>query len=171
MFAVLQSASSDMADGWDLITSDVSTAFLQGQQEGRDLPLFMRAPSDPLVEATGRFQESPLYLILGNIYGLANAPYLWSLEVRRRFAALGFLSHTLDVMTFYHRAPGTGSIDAICVVHVDDVLAAVSPLFDLEPLKAAFTWGEWSSVRREPITFIGRQIRLRNGTDLIVYQQ
>ena len=42
-------------------------------------------------------------------------------------------------MTFYHRALGTGSIDAICVVHVDGVLAAVSPHFDLGPLEAAFT--------------------------------
>lgn len=169
-YVVLQYAASGFMTGWNLQTSDVATAFLQGQQQDRDLPLFMRAPTDPLVEKSGRFHDAQIYLVLGNIYGLANAPYLWSLEVRRRMAELGFVSHSLDVMCFTHRDP-KGIIDAICIFHVDDVLISHAPSYDMRQLKAAFTWGPWCSVLDGTIKFIGKQIRLRNHTELIVFQQ
>jgi hypothetical protein len=51
-FCVLQIAVSNFINGWDLLSADVSTAFLQGSQTqaNREQPLFMRPPSDPLVD-------------------------------------------------------------------------------------------------------------------------
>jgi hypothetical protein len=178
-FCVLQMAASNFIHGWDLLTADVSTAFLQGSQAAadRELPLFMRPPSDPLVDSTDAWKDAVLYLVLGNIYGLANAPYLWSLEVRAKMKQLGFDAHSLDVMCFIHR-DANGLIQAICVFHVDDILLAVAPWFDQGPIRQAFTWGDWDSIWKAPLKYVGKQLRLRpfkeKGVDqqlVVIYQQ
>jgi hypothetical protein len=58
-------------------------------------------------------------MIIGNIYGLANAPAIWCDEVRRRLCSVGFVSSTLDVMFFLCRN-SVGCLIAAIIVHVDD---------------------------------------------------
>ena len=99
--------------GWPVGAADASAAFLQGSQVGRDEPLYMEPPADPLIEASGRFQESTLYKIEGNIYGLANAPLAWSKEVVSRMKAVGFTIHTL-AMCFIHR-DRQGHLDCLAI--------------------------------------------------------
>ena len=60
----------------------MAIAFLKGQREAasgeRKGRLYMRPPEDPLVTKSGCFREAELFEIVGNVYGLANAPYLFS---------------------------------------------------------------------------------------------
>ncbi|CAK9023753.1 Copia protein, partial [Durusdinium trenchii] len=71
----------DTQKPWLAWAGDAQTAFLQGKQKDseRPLPLYMRLPKDGLIEKTGHWR-SDLYQILGNVYGLSNAPHLWSEE-------------------------------------------------------------------------------------------
>ena len=82
---------------WSLWCGDVSTAFLQGQQDMTERPsdLYLLPPQD---EITRRAQSFPaaLYRIRGNVYGLASAPKTWYKEVSRRFLSTGYLQHSLS---------------------------------------------------------------------------
>ena len=99
IFVVLQFYISYLAEGWKLFAGDIEAAFLQGEQKGRTL--FMFPPRDGLIDLAGAFPHR-LYRILGNVYGLANAPLEWANEVRRRLYSVGFVSHSLDVMCFLY---------------------------------------------------------------------
>lgn len=65
---------------WHLWLSDAEKAFLQGVQdktERGNQPPNMAPPRDPTLEAANAY-PAPLYEIVGNCYGLANAPRVWS---------------------------------------------------------------------------------------------
>ncbi len=170
IMATLQVASSGWCHAWDLCTADITTAFLQGAQEKyeRSGKLCMRAPTDPLVAASGSFQEAELYEVVGNFCGLANAPFLFSKVVRSKMKRLGFVERSLDCMLFLFYK--NGEFVAIACFHVDDMLLACAPTYDFTGLRDAFTWGPWSSLRQCSLKFTGHQFRLRND-DIIVHQQ
>eukprot|EP00439_Symbiodinium_sp_Y106_P037341 s4645_g4.t1 len=109
--------------GW---TADAATAFLQGQQpqSERSQPLYMRPPSDGLIAQTPHW-KAKLYLIKSNIYGLANAPRLWSIEVTTRLLKLGYIQHSFDKMVFIKR-DGNGHLVSIIIVYVDDFLGELT---------------------------------------------
>jgi len=103
-FFLLQVCASSFRHGqrWSLVTGDVEAAFLQGKKDDGTEPLMGR-PSDPLLAATGCWQNFDLAEIVGNIYyGRANAPWLWLKEVVRRMHSHGFVSHSLDLQCFLH---------------------------------------------------------------------
>ena len=113
------------SDSWCLWCGDVRTAFLQGQQEGRTQPLFMAPPRDGICVKAQVF-SAPLYEILGNVYGLANAPRVWSLEVTKRLKGAGYEQHSLDRQLYLfwdtpsgHKAP---ILLSLAIVYVDDFL-------------------------------------------------
>ena len=171
---VCQCAVSGFADGWKLITADVSTAFLQGRQQDRAQPLYMRPPHDPIVAMSGEFADCELYEVLGNVYGLANAPYLWSCEVRNTMCnTLCFRVHSLDAMMFLKYFPykegETPRLCCICIFHVDDMLCAYHPRYCIDEIRQAFTWGSWDDIDSGEIKFAGRQMR-REGNTIIVFQ-
>ena len=87
---------------WKLASGDATAAFLQGQQSARSEPLYMYPPKDPIIAKSGYWQDSEIYEVVGNIYGLVNAPYEWCMEVMRRMYDLGFVSHSLDVLSLIH---------------------------------------------------------------------
>ena len=95
----------------------MATAFLQGEPDARELPLFLRPKSFP----------HRLYSIEGNLYGLASAPKTWIKRVVRTLTASQFLTHRLDHMCFYKRCP-RGYLQVILVVRVDDFLVAYRSL-------------------------------------------
>ena len=151
---------------WLMATGDVETAFLQGGPGAeRKEPLYM-APLDPIAIAAGAFAEAKLWEVVGNVYGLANAPHNFFLVVRDKMVILGFRSHSLDVCLylFFSTVPSaiendlksglplvligqTLLLEAAVLFHVDDMLAAFSPSFNHKDLYDAFSWGdpwEWS---------------------------
>eukprot|EP00971_Amphidinium_carterae_P100930 1996885-Amphidinium_carterae.1 len=79
----------------------------------------MTPPSDEIGRRAGTFPHR-LYKLVGNVYGLANAPLTFTREVQRKLMALGFRSHPLDACLYllYHEE----SLVAACIWHVDDML-------------------------------------------------
>ena len=107
---------------WRTWLADASTAFLQGSQSDseRSHPLYMWAPKDPLIEKSGHW-KSDIYEILGNVYGLSNAPHLWAMEVSGTLSKLGYEPMDFDRMVFTKRDAHGALVSAI-LVYVDDFL-------------------------------------------------
>ena len=132
------------SDSWSLWCGDVRAAFLQGQQEGRTQPLYMAPPRDGICMKAQVFC-APLYEILGNVYGLANAPRVWSLEVTKRLKGAGYEQHSLDRQLYLfwdtpsgHKAP---ILLSLAIVYVDDFLLCHSELYDRRRILDLFKWG------------------------------
>ncbi len=149
---------------WALWGGDVKTALLQGVQEDRHLPLFLEPPKDGITKLAGTFQ-SELYEILGNIYGLANAPRVWSREVHRRLISAGYTRHTLDHQLYYlwKKLPGDRypSLCSMIIVYVDDFLMTHDVRYDRNHVLELFTWGSQEELSRgKHLEFKGKEIHL-----------
>ena len=157
---------------WRLWCADATTAFLQGTQQDGERPnrLFMQSPRDPILLQAGAFPAT-MYEIHGNVYGLANAPRLWSLEVGKRLLSAGFRPHALDRMCFLHYDK-EGRLDCISLVYVDDFLVTYADNFDLTIITALFKWGSTSD-DTDVITFKGKQLRTtkRDGKFVLLVTQ
>ena len=69
----------------------------------------MQSPRDPILSQAAAFPAA-MYEVHGHVYGLANAPRLWSLEVGKRLLSVGFRPHSLDRMCFLH---SEGRLDCV----------------------------------------------------------
>ena len=123
---------------WKLWISDAKSAFLQRERnhEERDGPLFMYPPKDPLMLATGAF-SAELYEVLGNCFGLPDAPRLWCTSEPWNVAS----SSTPCDKCLYYYNDDHGRLRALLIVHVDDFLCTYHPDFDEGILKNMFIWG------------------------------
>ena len=153
-------------DEWTLWGGDVKTAFLQGRQEDRDEPLYMRPPRDKVTQLAGLFKAS-LFLVKGNVYGLANAPRTWGLEVHKRRVGFGFQQHSLDCQMYYltdKLLPGSNKTTLVCVMicYVDDFLITHNSKFDRQPVLKLFSWGSQEELSIDHSwEFKGKEIRLK----------
>ena len=146
--------------GWDLWTSDVATAFLQGLPQERKL--WVKLPAECL-QLLGAPDDTRM-LLVKPVYGQLDAPRRWYLEAVRRLRSLGLRQHILDPCTFliYETdfenpyAPGqprnsTLGDDRLCgmiCLHVDDMLGAgdgSSPVYQdvIKRLREMFSFREW----------------------------
>ena len=155
----------DRSSTWSLWSGDVKTAFLQGTPEERSKPLFLLPPADGVTKAAGVF-SSPMYVIKGNIYGLANAPRTWTRHVCTTLQKNGWKQHSLDKMMFYlyQKFPGQlrPTLAAVLIAYVDDFLLTHDSRFDRSKLTGLFTWGSQDELTLEhPLDFKGKQIALR----------
>ena len=88
---------------WTLWLSDADKAFLQGFQDKteRSGPIDMEPPCHPIQQRAQAF-VAELYEILGNCYGLRNAPGTWFVAVDTRLKQHGFIQHSLDKCFYMH---------------------------------------------------------------------
>lgn len=150
---------------WHLWTGDVKTAFLQGTPESREQPLYLAPPRDEICKLAGIF-PSLLYLVKGNLYGLASAPRTWSLHVCRKLKECGWQQHSLDKMLFFRYGKVQGIKEeillAVCIVYVDDFLLSYNEKFNMQELLAMFNWGSKENLTTEkPLEFKGKELHLR----------
>ena len=144
---------------WQAWTGDASTAFLQGQHKERTLPLFLKPPADGLINQTPHW-KAPLYKVCSNIYGLADAPRVWALEVISRLLRLGYTQHSFDKMIFLKRC-SKGKIISAILVYVDDFLGTFRSDYNFEEVKQAFQWGSLEFLEiGKPIVFKGKEVEL-----------
>ncbi|CAE7840841.1 RE2 [Symbiodinium necroappetens] len=148
LFIILTSGSnSEFADSikkWFGWAGDASTAFLQGRSDCFDFVL-----------------EGPLYLVCTNVYGLSNAPRLWSLTVIKRLTDLNYRQHSFDKMVFPKFCP-QGHLLSTIIVYVDDFLGAYRSDYNLDEVKEAFKWGSLQDFEvGKAVTFKGKQITLK----------
>ena len=156
---------------WRLWLSDAKSAFLQGEQnrEERGGPIFMKPPRDPLINEVGAF-SAPLYEVLGNAYGLPDAPRVWNKRVLARATGKGFKQHAFDRCLFYFVSP-TGKLLALMIVHVDDFMCAYHELFDVSILEQMFTWGSVTIIDEDhPGVYRGKEIELINENGRFKYK-
>ena len=148
----------DAAYAWTAWSGDAATAFLQGVQEERPMPLFLSPPKDGLIALTDTW-TSKLYRIRGNVYGLANAPLTWSREVKKRLFALDYCHHSFDKQLYYKRV--SGEVVSIVLVYVDDFLGLSRSDYNIKELHQAFEWGSLHPFKTdEAVTFKGKEITL-----------
>ena len=154
---------------WKLWAGDASTAFLQGQQDlsERAGKLYLKAPRDPLLIRAGVF-KSELYEILGNVYGLSNAPYTWAQEVTKRLVNLGFIVHSFDRMMFWYPDPDNAPCPAaVLICYVDDFLITFNTSFPFQQFVDSFKWGSQQFLEQgSPLVFKGKEIHLEQTGDV-----
>ena len=144
---------------WQAWTGDASTAFLQGKHKERTLPLFLKPPADGLINQTPHW-KAPLYKVCSNIYGLADAPRVWALEVISRLLRLGYTQHSFDRMIFLKRC-SKGKIMSAILVYVDDFLGVHRSDYNFEEVRQSFQWGSLETLEvGKPITFKGKKVEL-----------
>ena len=143
---------------WIAWSGDAATAFLQGQQAERHLPLFMLPPKDGLISLTNTWQNR-LYRVRGNIYGLANAPFTWSREVIRRLESLNYCQHSFDKQLFYK--VDNGQIMSMILVYVDDFIGLHRSDYDINEVHTLFKWGSLSFFEEnKAVVFKGKELTL-----------
>ena len=152
---------------WSLQAGDVSTAFLSGVFDSRNL--YMRPPREGLPGVS----PSSLLELKKGVYGLCNAPRLWWRKLRQVLLALGFVELKLlpcvFVMWNFDEHANPVSLQGILAVHVDDVILTGDDLFEkvLVKLKQQLTFGKW--YHRE-FEYTGRTIRQAENGDIFISQ-
>ena len=138
----------------DLLSCDVSSAFLNGRAMTREL--YARVPHDLLVpEMRGK-----LLRLKKGVYGLRQAPRLWWERLREEMLRLGFTASRLEPTLFCldKVVSGKRSILALVGTHVDDLVCACSPegFKTLVKLADVFQIKEWT---RKEFLYCGRKVR------------
>ena len=144
---------------WDCWTADVSTAFLQGLPQERQL--WVKLPAEAL-KILGATPDTRMFL-KKPCYGQLDAPRRWFLEAVRRLKSLGFRQHILDPCLFLlyendfkevkTNGDGTFGEHHLCgmiCLHVDDMLGCgnlKSPVYSYveKKLKETFSFREWQT--------------------------
>ena len=143
---------------WKLWSGDVSTAFLQGQPQARDLPIFMRPPRDDIQRMAQTFLRD-LYEVVGNLYGLCNAPRTWINHIVSKLVKANFKRHRLD-HTVYYKLDDAGDLLVILLFHVDDFLVAFRQDYQFDELLNMFTWGQTNLLDDGEFVFKGKEVKL-----------
>lgn len=133
-----------VSTGWRLINFDISTAFLKGAGNGRQLGL--HAPPD-LQKAIGMKPDDQCQL-LGGAYGRADAPILWYRTLWETLESLGFVVHPLDGCVFsLVSTDSQGRVKAHgCLgIHVDDGIGGGDQYFGkvIGKLREIYSFGAY----------------------------
>ena len=152
--AVLQSVASH---GWELLSFDVSTAFLHGKGDGRELGIH---PPPELREALGMTGNDQCALD-GGAYGRIDAPYLWYCEFRDELLRQGCTQCPLDPCVFgmytkdHH---GKTQCHGTLGIHVDDGIARGDEKF-LAMLKRVESRFKFGSFEKRSFKYTGIDFR------------
>lgn len=121
LMVILQLASS--MSGWFLFNSDITGAFLQGDQKlaSRKEALYLRQPREGLPGLL----RGQLLLVVRGIFGLANSPRLFWRHLRDTLIKLGFVQSTLDRALFLYYLDN--QLVLAMGAHVDDLIGCGKP--------------------------------------------
>ena len=130
---------------WELLSFDVSTAFLRGDSDGRLLGLH---PPPELAEALQMAPGDQCELLKG-AYGRVDAPFLWFKKFRDTLLELGFRQCPLDPCVFLL---SSGKEKDVVVhgtlgIHVDDGIGGGDSVFraKLEEVRGKFDFGSFET--------------------------
>ena len=131
---------------WELVSFDVSTAFLHGQGDGRLLGL------RPVPEMRDALNMGPTdqCALIGGAYGRIDAPYLWFCRFRDELLKQGCVQSPLDpcVFGFYEQdQQGRRRLHGCLGIHVDDGIAGGDDKFlgMLKRVEARFKFGAYET--------------------------
>jgi hypothetical protein len=140
---VLQQVSSHR---WPLVSFDISTAFLHGKGDGRNLGLH---PTPEIREAL-QMGESDQCALNGGAYGRVDAPYLWFCEIRGELLKQGCRQHPLDPCVFSYGEEDENGEYRPCGalgLHVDDGIGGGNETFRamLKRVEQRFKFGSFET--------------------------
>ena len=161
---LLQAVSSK---GWEVQSFDITTAFLRGRSDGRELAM------DPVPEFREILKLHPdeVCLLKGNAYGRVDAPLLFYKEFRKQLEAVGFVAHPLDNCLYLLRDPrDPKKLDGILGTHVDDGIGGGNQRFEaaLDKLQQKLPFG---SRERRRFVFTGLLIEQLPDNSIRVSQE
>lgn len=99
------------AKGWDIQTSDIKSAFLQGSKLEREV--YVKPPKEA-------DDKGKLWRLLKCLYGLKDASRQWYVKVVKCLKSVGFKKSRFDAGLFY--LIKDGQLIALIGLHVDDFL-------------------------------------------------
>lgn len=133
---------------WMITTTDIKSAFLQGQELTRDV--FIKPPKEASV-------DGKLWRLKRCLYGLNDAARQFFLSVSSELKKLKCTQSRLDPSVYYNFSDR--KLSGILLSHVDDFLHAGDKSFQfsvMEPLCRRFIAGK---VEKESFSYVGFQIR------------
>ena len=106
-----------------------------------------KPPKDPIsTAAVPELASDVCYELWALVYGQANAPRRWFMNVVTIMLALGWIQHSLDPCLFLLII--NQIVVAVLGIHVDDIIAAILDDYaeHLQKVKESFQWGtlHWS---------------------------
>ena len=144
---------------WQLRSSDVKSAFLQGESIERSI--YVRPPKEAE-------SKSGCWKLKKIIYGLRDASRAWYVKVKSELLKLG-CKLSLDNGMFYYKP--NHILEGIINVYVDDMLTAGSAVFYaevLDKLQEAFTFGANS---KDAFTYVGIKVTQNNDYSISLSQK
>ena len=124
---------------------DIKSAFLQGKERDVDAlgKLYLRPPKN---RALPGVPQGSLLEVIRSVYGLPDAPRAWWEELSGFMKEIGFQSSRVEPAFMVHYREN-GSIGAIAIIHVDDLMVASDGSKEaealVERLHKRYPFGEW----------------------------
>ena len=133
---------------WQVKTTDIKSAFLQGRSLDRNV--CVKPPKEADVE------EGIVWKLKRCLYGLADASRQFYLSVKEKMLALGCMQSKVEPSLFYLNVDG--ELQGMLVSHIDDFLHAGSAVFEqkvMAPLRERFKVGK---LEEKSFSYVGFQI-------------
>ena len=146
-------------EGWQIMTSDVASAFLQGLEIDRDV--FVLPPVERRIPGV-------LWKLLKPVYGLVDAPRGWYLALDEEFTKNGCEKCSLDpAMYLSFTTEDEKRLDGLALTHVDDILHGGTKHFDenvMAGVKSSFKFG---LEEKDTFKYVGMNIKRTQNSILI----
>ncbi len=149
-----------VSENWTVKTTDIKSAFLQGEPLERDV--FIMPPNE------ANIQEGHVWKLRTCLYGLSDASRQFYLSVCAEMKRLGCRQSAIEPSLFYKRDVN-GKLNGILVSHIDDFLHAGDATFDekvMGPLRDRFLAGK---LEEKDFSYVGFQIQQKE--DIIKLDQ
>ena len=145
---------------WTIKTTDVKSAFLQGQPLEREV--FLKPPKE---SDTG---EGYIWKLRRCLYGLNDAARQFYLSLAEELRRLGCNRSAMDPSLFYKCKDG--KLEGVLVSHIDDFLHAGTPSFDAEVMKKICQRFSAGSLLDGTFVYTGYQIHQNENFEIIMDQ-
>eukprot|EP00435_Cladocopium_sp_Y103_P051036 s1582_g15.t1 len=137
----LETSSVVSSSGWTVQNFDITTAFLRGKSDGRQLAM------EPVSEMKDllKMRDSEVLMLDGNAYGRVDAPLLFYKEFRSQLEKVGFEAHPLDnCLYLLKNREDPESLDGILGTHVDDGIGGGNENYEkaLQQLQRVLPFGQ-----------------------------
>jgi len=139
--------------GWKFNSFDISQAFLQSDPLPPDASLYVRPPSDGSAE----LPPGHVWHLHKPLYGLAQAPRMWSSTFRKFLIGYGFSKvNCSDSFLTWSR----GSSRMQLIVHVDDIVVSYNDPMAFNAFRSALLARFQGTDEGEPSTYLGLDLSI-----------
>ena len=142
--------------GWEVITSDVTSAFLQSDKPDREI--FVQPPNDIRIPGTLWRLEKPMF-------GLDDSGLKWYKTIDNKLRKLGCQRLHTDLAVFYYQKDN--KLRGIMVWHVDDMITTGDEIFYTDIIKPLMDDVKFGSTSEGAYRCLGWNVRHADSTILV----